>query len=373
MNDARGRTSSRLRKAPGVFLVMSLALSAGMRPHPLPGQAPPGTPAIRSQVVESGTNAVLQAVSPVNEEVVWVSGHRGVILRSLDGGLTWAPVPAPAGDTLQFRDVKAFSTEEAVVLSAGTGALSRIYRTDDAGRSWHTSFLMEHPQGFLDCLDFWDGRRGFAYGDAIDGAPYVLLTDDGGRTWWRAPVDGLPAAREGEGGFAASGTCAEAGEGGRGWIATGAGGSARVLGTTDHGSSWSASDLPIATGSMAGAFTIAVYAGQPTMILGGDLGREEEVVANAARPAEGKGWTQTAVPAPMSGAVYGSAASGPEEVVAFGPAGSAYTPDAGRSWQDLPEVEAWAGAFHAGAGKGWAVGTRGRIWVLTRADGAQGR
>ncbi|MDH3225070.1 MAG: oxidoreductase, partial [Gemmatimonadota bacterium] len=270
---------SRLREAAGVLSLMAVALSAAERPRELLGQELPGTQAIRSQVVASGTDAVLQAVSPVSGGVVWVSGHEGVILRSLDGGLTWVAVPPPAGDTLQFRDVKAFSREEAVVLSAGTGSLSRIYRTGNAGRSWSTSFLMEHPKGFLDCLDFWDGRRGFAYGDAIDGHPYVLLTEDGGRSWRRAPVQGLPAARGGEGGFAASGTCAVAGEGGRGWIATGAEGSARVLRTTDHGSSWSASDLPLARGPMAGAFTIAVHAGEPIMILGGDLGREEEVVA----------------------------------------------------------------------------------------------
>ena len=298
-----------------------------------------------ARLVESGTQAVLQSVSAVDDDVVWVSGHEGVLLRTSDGGASWALVPSPAGDTLQFRDVKAFSADGAVVLSSGSGALSRIYRTTDGGRSWALGFLMEAEDGFLDCLDFWDEGRGFAYGDAIDELPYVLLTEDGGRTWERAPASGLPAAAPGEGGFAASGTCAVAGEGGRGWIATGAGGSARVLTTTDFGGTWSAADLPLATGAMAGAFTIASHAGSPVMILGGDLGEENDVVPNAVTRGEDGRWSAPATFVPLNGAVYGSAAVGAGTVLAFGPGGSAYTEDLGRGWTALPDVEAWAGTW----------------------------
>ena len=42
---------------------------------------------LESQV--SGTDVLLQAVSAVDEEVVWVSGHGGTWARTLDGGATW--------------------------------------------------------------------------------------------------------------------------------------------------------------------------------------------------------------------------------------------------------------------------------------------
>ncbi|MDE2973900.1 MAG: hypothetical protein OXU64_04110 [Gemmatimonadota bacterium] len=142
----------------------------------------------------SGTDQVLQAISPVSGETVWVSGHGGVILRTLDGGSVWELVPAPAGDSLQFRDIHGFSSESAVGLTAGEGPRSRIYRTDDAGGSWALGFLMEEPAGFLDCLDFWDEDRGFAYGDSFDGVPYILVTGDGGRSWTRVPADAAPPA-----------------------------------------------------------------------------------------------------------------------------------------------------------------------------------
>ena len=37
----------------------------------------------------SGTTALLQAVSPVSAEVVWVSGHEGTYAKTLDGGESW--------------------------------------------------------------------------------------------------------------------------------------------------------------------------------------------------------------------------------------------------------------------------------------------
>ncbi len=318
----------------------------------------------------SGVAVVLQAVSPVSETLAWISGHGGVVLRTEDGGELWERLAAPAGDSLQYRDVHAFSWRSAVVLSAGTGPASRIYRTDDGGGSWTLGFLMDHPDGFLDCLDFWDASRGFAYGDSFDGKPYVLLTEDGGATWVRASPEGLPDAGEGEGGFAASGTCARAGDGGQGWIGTGAGGSSRVLETRDYGRTWTAMEAPLAKGALAGVFTLAAAGGRLAMALGGDLDRRDSVTANAAvQGADGR-WRKT-VSAPVPGAVYGSAAAG-DRVVAVGPPGAAYTTDAGARWHVLDGVSAWAVEFAPGGRVGWAAGGDGRVWRIEWPGGEDG-
>ncbi|HEX6631552.1 MAG TPA: hypothetical protein VF048_10685, partial [Gemmatimonadaceae bacterium] len=120
-------------RAPAAALAGLLALAACARPASSP-QASGTTPTLEPQ--QSGTTALLQAVSPVSEQVVWVSGHRGTWARTLDGGVTWQAGRVPGADTLQFRDVYAASADTAVLLSAGPGALSRIYRTTDGGRSW---------------------------------------------------------------------------------------------------------------------------------------------------------------------------------------------------------------------------------------------
>ena len=328
----------------------------------------PGTPAPTVTEQSSGTTEVLQAISPVSAETVWASGHGGAILRTVDGGDAWQRVAAPAGDSLQFRDIHGFSSRAAIALTAGTGPASRIYRTADGGETWTLAFLMDAPEGFLDCLDFWDGERGFAYGDSFDGVPYILLTGDGGRSWARVPADAAPAANLGEGGFAASGTCARAGDSGRGWIGTGAGGSARILATDDYGATWSEAAVPMATGDAAGIFTLAMADGSPVMALGGDLGARDEVVeANAAVTMDaGRTWT-AASPAPIEGAVYGSAAGrwGPyRNIVAVAPPGAAFTADMGVTWQPLDGVSAWAVEFAPGGRVGWAAGEGGQIWRI---------
>src|SRR5688500_6206755 len=72
-------------------------------------------PILTSQ--QSGTTALLQAISPVDPRVVWASGHRGTWVRTVDGGATWESGQVPGGDTLQFRDVHAVSAGVAYLMA----------------------------------------------------------------------------------------------------------------------------------------------------------------------------------------------------------------------------------------------------------------
>jgi photosystem II stability/assembly factor-like uncharacterized protein len=71
------------------------------------------TAQVTSTEQKSGTTALLIAVSPVNENVVWVSGARGTWLRTTDGGSTWQAGQVPGADSLQFRDVHAVDANTA--------------------------------------------------------------------------------------------------------------------------------------------------------------------------------------------------------------------------------------------------------------------
>ena len=70
---------------------------------------------------------MLQAVSVVDENVVWVSGHRATYVRTVDGGATWEVGVVPGPDTLQFRDVHAVDANTAYLLSAGPSDMSRCH------------------------------------------------------------------------------------------------------------------------------------------------------------------------------------------------------------------------------------------------------
>ena len=326
--------------------------------------AAPADPTLTPQT--SGTSNRLQAVSAVDERVVWVSGVGGTYALTTDGGATWRAAVVPGADSLEFRDVEGVSEGVAYLLAAGPGDRSRIYRTDDGGRSWSPQFVNRDTSAFYDCFAFWAEGRGFTMSDGVRGRfPAVRTTD--GRTWSDI-ADRLPPAQTGEGAFAASGTCT-ATEGDRhGWIATGAAARARVLRTTDRGDSWSEAGIPIAQGSQtSGAATIAFRDTLHGILAGGDVAAPDAVADNVAVTGDGgRTWT-LATRTPFPGAVYGLAylSPGGGTVIATGPGGAAWSPDEGRSWRPLAGARDYWAVGTAGKTVGWLVGTEGRILKLS--------
>jgi photosystem II stability/assembly factor-like uncharacterized protein len=320
---------------------------------------------LESTTQSSGTDALLQAISPVTDDVVWLSGHQASYARTLDGGRTWEASVVPGADALQFRDVAAFDAETAYLMSAGPGELSRIYRTDDGGASWRLQYTADDPAAFLDCMDFWSAERGLVYGDAVDGVPFLLQTEDGGATWSRIPAGSLPAALEGEGGFAASGSCLITGASGRAWVATGNGERARVLSTTDYGLSWDVVDVPVVGGATSGLTTIQMASDGSGVALGGVIGIDSIRSRNVAVTTDaGATWSEGGSLA-MEGPVYGSALVDGADgvVVAVGPRGMDWSTDGGATWRSADTLTYWAVAFSS-ARAGWAVGPAGRIVKL---------
>ncbi|MEQ6168190.1 hypothetical protein AAOE16_13435 [Ekhidna sp. MALMAid0563] len=310
--------------------------------------------------LDSPTSSLLQAISIVDENTTWISGHDATFVLTKDGGDSWELFNHPTGDSLQFRDVYGFNSEKAILMSAGPGPLSRIF-TFTAPDQWEENFVMEDSLGFLDCIDFWDDERGIAYGDAIDNYPYILLTADGGKTWSRADSTNMPRAGKGEGGFAASGTCVTTGENGKAWIATGAGGNCRFLITEDYGQSWKVVSSPLITGEAAGNTSVS-FMGDIGVVTGGDLLKPTEYTENCAFSTDGgDSWTLANQPQ-TAGAFYGSAITEvSEQTFAFacGPNGIDYTKDMGQTWINLDTANYWAVGMKGNIG--YASGTDGKI------------
>ena len=136
----------------------------------------------------------------------------------LDGGEHWVNVSVPDAKALDFRDVEGFDANTAVVLSIGPGEVSRVYRTEDGGKSWKLALKNDDKRAFFDCMVF-DGQSGWMLGDPVDGRYQVRETTDGGRTW--ALQRNGPEALKDEAAFAASGTCIARGTKGQLYIAGG--------------------------------------------------------------------------------------------------------------------------------------------------------
>ena len=326
--------------------------------------APPPTPSpvLRPQV--SGTDALLIAADAVDESVVWVAGTGGTVVRTTDGGETWTAMTVPGADSLQFRDVHAWSATEAIVLSIGNGTDSRTYRTDDGGETWEQTWVNQTPDAFYDCLDFWDASNGLAFSDAVDGVFPFLRTSDGGRTWTPIPAENLPPAQDGEGSFASSGTCLVTTGEATAWQATGNAETPRLLTTTDRGATWQTTDLPLAGGEAAGGASVALGPDGLAVVVGGDIAAPNEFAPAVAVSEDGGATWEAGGALPFTGALYGAAfVPGTRTVIGVGPGGVALSRDAGRTWSTLSTETHWG--LSAAGSTLWLVGPEGRV---TRVD-----
>jgi photosystem II stability/assembly factor-like uncharacterized protein len=307
----------------------------------------------------SGTTARLQAVSVVNENVVWASGTGGTFVLTTNGGTTWLTARVAGADSLEFRDVQAIDSKVAYLLSSGPGPRSRIYKTTDGGINWQIQFINREPEAFYDCFAFWDKENGLAFSDNVAGRFPLLRTSDGGQHWEELAT--APPASKGEGAFAASGTCVSVHGKKSAWISTGAGENARVLFTPDRGRTWKSWIAPVTQGtSTTGLTSIGFRTPSIGIAAGGDIGTPDGPSSVITTSDGGATWTAGGQPT-FAGAVYGVVyVPGTTQTVAVGPKGASWSPDEGRTWQPLDTLSYWSAAF-ASRKAGWLVGPAGRI------------
>ncbi len=352
-------TTSRAAAATLAALALAIASACGDARSPDDAAAPKFV----STTQTSGTTALLQSVSVVDSEVVWVSGHRGTWLRTTDGGTTWRAGVVPGADSLEFRDVEAIAADTAYLMSAGNGDLSRIYKTVDGGESWQLQYTNHIEKAFYDCMAFWDSRHGIAMSDEVDGRFPVIATADGGAHWAVAEPGTLPPALPGEGSFASSGSCVTARAPGRAWIGTGNTSATRVLFTADGGASWSVANTSLPSGEGVGIGSVAFRDDLHGVVMGGSMLDTAARIDNLAFTSDGGRSWRTGTRAPLRSAIYGGSyvpGARVPTLVVVGPGGAAATFDEGRSWTPLDSGSYWAVSF-ASPSAGWAVGPRGRI------------
>jgi photosystem II stability/assembly factor-like uncharacterized protein len=313
---------------------------------------------------QSGTSARFRGISAVSPMIAWASGSGGSFARTTNGGTTWEASVVPNASQLDFRDVQAVDANTAYLLSIGPGEASKIYKTTNGGSDWTLQFTNHKPKAFFDAFAFWDAISGIAMSDPVDGRFIVIKTTDGGGTWNELPREKLPASIEGDGGFAASGTCIAVQGKKNVWFGSGGGAVARVFRSTDGGESWKASETPITAGNpSSGIFSIAFKDARNGVIVGGDYRKENEAGNNVAISTDGGAtWSLAKGPRPSgfrSAVAYVPGTRGPM-LVAVGPSGSDYSIDNGASWVSLGTMGFHAASF-AKVDAGWAVGEGGRI------------
>ncbi|WP_298519356.1 YCF48-related protein [uncultured Kordia sp.] len=196
-----------------------------------------------------------------------------------------------------------------------------------------------HEKVFYDAIAFWNANEGIAMGDQTDNCISIIITRDGGNTWYKISCDDLPKAKEGEAAFAASNTnIAIVGD--ETWIATG-GKASRILYSADKGKTWKVYETPIVQGiETTGMYSIDFYDAQNGFAIGGDYSKADINEANKISTSDGgKTWKLVAEntnPGYRSCVQY-VPNSNAKELVAVGFKGIDYSNDAGNTWKHLSD------------------------------------
>lgn len=161
---------------------------------------------------ESGTFRHFSCVQFVTEQIGWVSGTEGAILKTTNGGATW--VSQTTGHPGSFSDH--YFVDANTGWAVGQGGV--IKKTADGGATWNTQ--NSGTISWLNFVNFVSSQTGYAAG--VGGT--VLKTTNGGTNWVLQPTGSTKTI---EGGFFTSATdgylCGEDGS---------------IWKTTNGGTSW---------------------------------------------------------------------------------------------------------------------------------------
>jgi photosystem II stability/assembly factor-like uncharacterized protein len=177
----------------------------------------------------SGVTTVLRSVRALTPSVCWMSGDNGVVLRTTNGGASWARVGGGAIGTQNIFALAAIDEQIALVAST-----SRIYRTTDGGSNW--TLVFTQPGGFLDAFHMFDAANGIAVGDPVGGKWTILRTSDGGSSWNRIATE--PDQVGGEAGWV---NCLQVIGTSHIWFGSH---NSRIYRSTDGGATWSSGQTP---------------------------------------------------------------------------------------------------------------------------------
>ena len=125
----------------------------------------------------SGTTNRLQAVDPVNRNVVWASGVGGAFVVTTDGGQHWRKGVVAGASKLEFRDVEGVSANVAYLMSSG----HRLRLSDLQDHQWRTHLVAAVPEQEGECV--------LRLLRLLDPAAWTRVQRSGRRTFPGAPGD----------------------------------------------------------------------------------------------------------------------------------------------------------------------------------------
>jgi len=129
----------------------------------------------------SGVSTILYSVSPVDNNVVWICGAGGKVLRTTNGGTNWNLTTSPNA-TLDLYNIWGIDANTALVTGSGTTAY--VYKTINGGANW--TLVFSQVGGFMNAIsrvNFVNNDALFMTGDPVGGRWSLWMSTNAGTNW----------------------------------------------------------------------------------------------------------------------------------------------------------------------------------------------
>ncbi|HQU71145.1 MAG: T9SS type A sorting domain-containing protein [Calditrichaeota bacterium] len=133
----------------------------------------------------------LYSISMLDSANAWAAGANGLVLRTTNGGNSWAPTLRSA--SADIYAIEGLSSTRALVATYD-GSKARLERTFNGGISWAVVYEDTLAGAFLNGIHMFNSTDGYAVGDPVNGEWTLLRTDNTGQSW--IPVTGVAAGNE---------------------------------------------------------------------------------------------------------------------------------------------------------------------------------
>ena len=145
----------------------------------------------------------LRGLSIPSEKVIWASGSKGTLAKSVNAGESFEWIQVKGYETRDFRAIHAWDEKEVIIVAIAAPAV--ILKTKDGGANWYSVYENSDTSMFLDAVNFKNDNEGSVIGDPIKGNIFLINTLDKGEHWniakpsfWKSKV------QDGEAFFASS-------------------------------------------------------------------------------------------------------------------------------------------------------------------------
>ena len=306
--------------------------------------------------------ASIRGISVVDTNIIWLSGSKSTVLKSIDGGRSWDSLKVHSLELLDFRAVEAFSDKEAIIVSVGFP--SRVYKTKDGGKSWNLVHENLDSSAFMNSIYFKSEQEGIIFGDMLGDRHLILKTVDAGENWLRLLDSIIPQPLKVEHGYAASGSCIT--QNSIGDYVIGLGGEvSRVY--IESKNNWNAFKTTLnGGGNSSGIYSIS--SGDTALIaVGGDYLKADSTYHPTISFDGGQSWTQTL--AKVNGYRSVIDYSNTKKIwIAAGINGLDFSFNNGKSWTYIKTEEINTLQFDPNGYYAWAAGPSGKIWKIRIKD-----